>query len=113
MTLIVSVIGPESLWLVADRRLVAWRHRKGGVHKGGGGHQFYTGPTRDSNTPSLPTIGTGLDIGAIVTVFHNAVASRMLKAVDAMSAMRIGLPDMSDVSAEVAKLPDKPDEELR
>jgi hypothetical protein len=53
---------------VGPRCIVAWRYREGGIHKGGGGQQFYTGTIRDSNEASLPTIATGMDIHAIVGV---------------------------------------------
>jgi hypothetical protein len=47
---------------VGPRCVVAWRHRKGGIHNGGGGHQFYTGTAREPNVPCLPAIVNGLDM---------------------------------------------------
>src|SRR5205807_1650708 len=50
---------------VGPKCIVAWRNRKTGVHKGGGGHQTYTGTAREQNIPSLPAIGTGMDTHAL------------------------------------------------
>jgi hypothetical protein len=95
---------------VGPRCVVAWRHRKGGVRKGGGAHQFYTGTTRDSSCPSLPTIGGGMDIEAVVT----ALTPHMNKM---REAMRAGQPtpelNTDEINAALARLPDKPDENLR
>ncbi len=90
--------------------IVAWRNRKGGHHKGGGGHQFYTDGLRDANSPSLPAIANGIDINAIVGV----MVPRMAKSFE---AMRVGDPpkefDWDELNAELVRLPDKPDEQLR
>ena len=96
---------------VGPRCIVAWRHKKGGaVHKGGGGHQFYTEKTRDTASPVLPTIGRGMDIPAIVNVL-------MPHSNEMLRAMREGRPakelDKDKINAELARLPDKPDENLR
>lgn len=95
---------------VGPRCIVAWRHRKEGVHKGGGGHQFYTGTTRDSSSPSLPTIANGMDIEALAGV--------MLPRITKMfEAIQEGKPakdlDKDELNVELARLPDKPDENLR
>ena len=90
---------------VGPRSIVAWRHRKGSRHKGGGGHQFYTGAERDGTDP-LPTIVNGMDVRALVSV----LMPQFMK-------MRPGEPPPEftpdDINAELAKLPDKPDETLR
>jgi hypothetical protein len=95
---------------VGPRCIVAWRHRKGGVHKGGGGQQFYTGATRDASSSSLPTIANGMDIHALVGV----MMPHMTKMFE---GMRAGQPakelDKDELNAELARLPDKPDETLR
>jgi hypothetical protein len=95
---------------VGPRCIVAWRHRKGGVHKGGGGHEFYTGTTRDASSPSLPTIANGMDIHALVGV----MMPRMTKMFEAMRAGQQEKElDKDELNAELARLPDKPDENLR
>lgn len=95
---------------VGPRCIVAWRNRKEGVHKGGGGHQFYTGTTRDASSLSLPTIANGMDVSAFVGVVMPQM-SKMLEAT------RAGEPakelDKDELNAELARLPDKPDENLR
>jgi hypothetical protein len=90
--------------------IVAWRYRKEGVHKGGGGHQFYTGTTRDSSSPVLPTIANGMDIRALVGV----IMPQMAEMFDEMQAGEPPRhPDKDEVDAALAHLPDKPDEDLR
>jgi hypothetical protein len=96
---------------VGPRCIVAWRHRKGGVHKGGGSNQFYTNQTRDnSSAADLPIIGCGMDIRALFRVS----IPRWRKAFE---AMRAGEPvpqaNSDEINAEMARLPDKPDENLR
>lgn len=95
---------------VGPRCIVAWRHRKNGVHKGGGGHQFFTGNERDSSSPSLPTIANGMDVSGLVEVM-------MPRTMKMFEAMREGRPapewDKDEINAELARLPDKPDEDLR
>jgi len=95
---------------VGPRCIVAWRHKKGGVHKGGGGQQFYTGTTRETSSTALPTIGNGMDISALVGVLMPLMTKRL-------EAMRAGEPamelDKDEINAQLARLPDKPDENLR
>lgn len=95
---------------VGPRCIVAWRHRKGGIHNGGGGQHFYTGMTRDANSSSLPTIVNGMDMQAIAGVIMSHITKRF-------EAMRAGEPakdlDKDELNAELAHLPDKPDESLR
>lgn len=95
---------------VGPRCIVAWRYRKDGVHKGGGGHLCYTGVTRDASLPALPSIGQGNDIHALVSV----LMARMTKRLEARGKEQstVGL-DMDGIDAELALLPDKPDENLR
>jgi hypothetical protein len=84
---------------VGPRCIVAWRNREGSNHKVGSEQLSYTGTTRDANLPSLPTIATSLDIPAIVG-----------------AVLRAGNPvkdlDMDKINAELARLPNKPDENL-
>lgn len=90
--------------------IVAWRNRKSGFHKGGGGHQFFSGEAQDASSPSLPTIATGMDINALVGVI-------MPRMTQMFEAMRAGEPskelDKDEINTELARLPDKPDENLR
>jgi hypothetical protein len=96
---------------VGPRSVVAWRNKKDGVHRpNGGGHRSYTGTTVDASMPSLPTIGNGMDVQAVI--------SAMMPHVNrTFEAMRTGQPpselDKDEINAELARLPDKPDEDLR
>jgi hypothetical protein len=95
---------------VGPRCIVAWRHRKGGVHNGGGAQQFYTNENRDNSSSDLPIIGCGMDIRALFRVS----IPRWMKTFE---AMRAGEPvpqaNSDEINAELARLPDKPDENLR
>lgn len=97
---------------VGPRCIIAWRNRKNGIHKGGGGHAFFTGTARDANTPHLPHVCVGLDAGAILPILLKTSMARF-------EAMRKGHP-VDDVELEtkklnekVARLPHSPDETLR
>jgi hypothetical protein len=89
--------------------IVAWRHREGGIHNGGGGHQFYTGTSRDSSSPFLPTISNGLDVHALIGVFMPHV-SKHLEALKAGADFDL---DKDQLNVVLAQLPDTPDESLR
>lgn len=94
---------------VGPRCIVAWRFRKGGVHGGGGGQQFYSHNKRDAS-PSLPTISNGKDVHSIVEV--------MLPRWEKWSAATLaGEPvedlDIDEINAALACLPHEPDENLR
>jgi hypothetical protein len=95
---------------VGPRCIVAWRNKRKGVHAGGGGHQFYTGATRDASSPLLPTIGNGMDIRALMQTM-------MPRYKKAFEALRLGDPprelNKDQINADLARLPDKPDEKLR
>jgi hypothetical protein len=95
---------------VGPRCIVAWRHKKEGVHNGGGGHQFYTNTTRDVASPSLPTIANGMDVEAII-------GAMMPHMTEMLEAMRTGQPakelNRDAINARLARIPEKPDEELR
>ena len=95
---------------VGPRCIVAWRYRKeGGVQNGGGGHQSYTGASRDLNSPGFPYIGLGLDVKAIVDM----MGPLFIKIVEAVRAGQPGEWNKDELNAELARLPDKPDESLR
>jgi len=95
---------------VGSRCIVVWRNRKRGVQKGGGAHQFYTRTTRDNSSPTLPQIGTGIDVEALIGV----VGPRMFDQLKEMLAGRPA-PDINreGLDEELSRLPDKPDENLR
>jgi len=90
--------------------IVAWRYKKDGVHGGGGGQQFYTQTTRDRSSPSLPSITRGRDLTALI----QAIAPQTTKHLQAMlSGEAPPEIDIDEISAKLAQLPDKPDENLR
>lgn len=95
---------------VGPRCIVAWRNGKDGPRRGGGGHYCYTGTKRDADCPILPTIGSGMDVRAIVEM----MMPRFMRNAEAMAA---GQPpkelDKDQINADLARLPDKPDESLR
>ncbi len=95
---------------VGPRCIVAWRNKKNGVHKGGGGHRSFTGTEQDATTPSLPTIANGMDMTAISEVIMPQMV-RLFEVADKGGP----LPqlDKDEINAELARLPDKPDERLR
>lgn len=94
---------------VGPRCIVAWRHNKLGVHKGGGGHQFYDGTLRNSDSAGLPTIGNGMDIQALV----QAMMPHMMAQMDALrTAGPASELDVAKLNADLANLPDGPDENL-
>jgi hypothetical protein len=86
--------------------IIAWKHRKEGVFKGGGGHLTYTGTSRDQNTPSIPTIAGGFDVHAIVNE---------MMAIHLRTDFEKGLSelDKEEMKKRVESLPDQPDENLR
>lgn len=97
--------------LVGPRCIVAWRYRKEGRVQSGGAHQCYTGTTRDaSGSLPIPTILGGGDFQALASVLMPGFLKRF-------EAMRAGQPtpewDKDELNAELARLPDTPDENLR
>jgi hypothetical protein len=96
---------------VGPRCVVVWRHRKQGVHKGGGAHQFYNGVARehDGADGQLPTIGNGIDIQALI----RAMMPQMMEQMEALRAGKATEIDKDKMNAELAKLPDTPDGRLR
>lgn len=95
---------------VGPRCVVAWRNRKGGVHKGGGGHQFYDGVALDPTSSSIPTIGNGMDISALIQIMMPHFMKSMDSAFSGGPAIEL---DKDEINADLARLPDKPDETLR
>ena len=94
---------------VGSRCIVAWRHNKSGVHKGGGSHQFYDGTKRSGESGALPTILNGMDVRAMIKVSMPHFVQ--------MGALRtdgpVGKLDVEKLNAELAKLPEHPDENLK
>lgn len=95
---------------VGPNCIVAWRNKKSGFHKGGGGHQSYNAEARDASSSSLPTIVNGMDLHAVAGV----LASHWTKQAE---SMLLGGPaeelNEDEINEELARLPDKPDENLR
>ena len=95
---------------VGPRCIVAWRNGRDGARRGRGGHQFYTDKTRDASSPSLPIIANGMDIRALADL----IMPRFMRNFQAMGT---GQPpaelDKDEMNAELACLPNKPDENLR
>lgn len=94
---------------VGPRCIVAWRHKKSGVHKGGGGQRYYTGTTADSDAPIIPAISNGLDVQA----FLGIVTPHMLAAIPQKYAPGAAPQiDVDALNANLARLPKEPNEEL-
>lgn len=95
---------------VGPNCIVAWRHRRESVHKGGGGHRFYTSTTANTNSASLPIIAHGMDINAIVGVMmpHMMKSLEMIQPGEPPGAL-----NTDELNAELALLPDEPDQNLR
>jgi len=93
---------------VGPRCIVAWRCRRG-AHREGGGQTYFTGTTQDRSMPSLPTIANGMDISAIV----NALKPIWVKHF--VATRNGGEQKLNDdeIKAQLAKVPDEPDETLR
>lgn len=93
--------------------IVVWRHNLLGVHKGGGGHQYYDGTkrvVRGGESAPLPTISNGMDLQALVkTIMPHLMVQ--------MNALRTGGPegelDIAKLNVDIAKLPEEPDENLK
>jgi len=94
---------------VGPNCIVAWRHRKEGVHKGGGAHQFYAGTARDPNSVALPIIANGMDVRALVEV----VMPQMTKFMESIQQGQTP-PDLDkdEINAALSTLPDQPEEDL-
>lgn len=97
---------------VSDKCIVKWIYRGRGRFEGvGGAHQFYSGTERDLATPTVPTVANGIDVHALVKVLGKHWSN-------AYSKFDVGLTeaptmDNESLSADVARIPDTPDETLR
>jgi hypothetical protein len=95
--------------LVGSRCVVAWRYSPQGVHRGGGGYQFYSGTERDRSWPALPTLAQVYDIRAIAGAIGPYTFDRI------KASMESGLPldvDATKVNQLLADLPEGPNDEL-
>jgi len=90
---------------VGERCVVAWRFQKGG-----GADQFFRGAEREDSSTyiGIPTISGGMDMNAIFATWCPFIVPQF-------KAMLAGLPHVSNVdavNAELAKLPETPDDTL-
>ena len=91
---------------VGENCIVIWRYGRTGVH--GSGHSVFEGTNRTKNTPVLPTISQGTDIRALLGAMFPFF-------VEMAPGTAPSFPEIDNdaINAELAKLPDKPDETLR
>ena len=94
---------------VGHRSIVAWRYRRHGHHRGGGGHRCYTKGVRERDVPPLPSIVNGMDFNAIGGVIRD----HMIRSMNRMPAGSLGEWNNSDVWTDVSSLPSDPDPTLR
>lgn len=94
---------------VGPRCVVAWRHRLGGLHKGGGAHQFYNGIGKESDSFSIPIIAGGADIQAVLGV----LAPQFFRTLDAVSKGE-STPEFKGEKLRdaLSRLPNTPSERL-
>ena len=85
---------------VGPRCIVVWR-----APDRGGGHQFYSGFDREEDSGSFPTISRGTDIRAIAEI----MMPHFIEAIEREGSLEI---DMDRANAELAELPETPDERL-
>ena len=101
---------------VGPNCIVAWRNSKLGPYRGGGGHVFYDGIVRSPNTPSLPTVARGMDVGAISQLIMEIDGPRLRAHLEAMMRGDEGpmpAPNDDEIRRRLAELPYLPDEKLR
>lgn len=94
---------------VGPHCIVAWRHNKSGVHKGGGGHQFYENTKRTDDSCALPTIANGMDVQAIMQVTMPHIMELFSKQ---LLSGQEGDLDVAKLNSELANLPRHSNEEL-
>jgi len=97
---------------VGPRCIVVWSNReKGKVHRSGGGIEYYTGTTREEDKPGIPNISRGTDFQAVSSV----LMEHFLESVKPFFEEGKDEPDPMDddaINADLAKLPEDPDETL-
>jgi len=95
-----------------DRCIVVWRRRPGlrGRDTRGGGHLFYTGVDRERDCPTIPSVGSGMDVQALVKVYWDQMQRRM-----ANPGFPLRMPnlDTDEINRLLAAIPTNPDEKLR
>jgi hypothetical protein len=89
--------------------IVVWRFRPDGPHGGGGGHKFFTGVTEDKSLPTLPSISQGFDMQAFV----HAILPHLDAASKPMEDGSFAEVDKEKIDADLAELPQDPDDRLR
>ncbi len=94
---------------VGPRCIVAWRHRRRRSLKGGGGHQYYTASRHDTNNPALPAISRGMDSRAVSHVIWTSYMPQLAAMLNGDMSVQV---DVADVNADLAQLPEEPDERL-
>jgi hypothetical protein len=100
---------------VSSRCIVAWRNRKGGVHKGGGSQEYFDGTARDRGGDGmlLPHISNGQDWAALITPFWEAMLENLKQPWppgDEFPSLEF---DTDQMNNELAALPTGPDEKLK
>jgi hypothetical protein len=98
---------------VGPRCVVVWRRRPGVTRPvSGGAHQFYTGLDREPDSGSIPAIGNGMDVAAIVGMMTGQIMQRFEDGADPSAAISFA-QDTELMNRLVAELPSEPDESLR
>lgn len=95
---------------VGPRCIVVWRYSERVSRKRGAAHRLYTDTRRESDAPSLPEISRGMDIPALITAMWPHM---MKRAREALSGQTEGGIDDAAINADLARLPETPDEKLR
>jgi hypothetical protein len=95
---------------VGPRCIVAWRNKKTGIHRGGGGHRYYTKTERERDTPAMPNIAGGSDWTAVINLLKPYMQEMMEATIASKEAPQL---DKDKINAQAAKLPNTPDEKLR
>ncbi len=96
---------------VGPRCIVIWRRRPQTRRlPTGGGHQFYTGVTREPDSGALPTIINGLDVQAIGSVLMEHLLQRAEPVLDTHAGLDL---DVTEMNRLLGRLPSGPDDRLR
>ena len=101
---------------VGPRCIVAWRNRKGGIHKMGGANQLYTGTKREQGSfedfasSGIPTVSHGYDVEGIMRATMPQIMKQMMEGMATGKQIEI---DKDAMNAALARLPTEPDEKLR
>jgi hypothetical protein len=94
---------------VGPNCIVAWRPRSADA-RDGGGHYVYTGIDRDRDTPQLPTIARGMDVGAIANAILPHTVRVFEELLDGKSPVE---PDRTKIDDALRQLPQGHDERLK